>query len=256
MIKISHEIPKTLFEVHDLINDYPYVLAHLLMKGTEYYDKDYDEFYVNKLKEAEYSILDNSCYELGYPIDSFVLHSIGEKYKPSHIVIPDVYQDMKGTIESTFNYINQYKSKSTPKFLAVIQGTNINEYKQCFDVFYNEPSIDIIGINFKTLSDGCDRFVFLNFIHSCNKKGKKIHLLGCSDVDEFMKYSNDLKTMIHSVDTSAPITHGWTMNSFNNTKNQFEKPSGKIADNLDIVLNENQLKTIYHNVKTFRSFIH
>ena len=35
---ISHEIPKALFDRHDEVSDYPYVLGHLLSLDTEYAD--------------------------------------------------------------------------------------------------------------------------------------------------------------------------------------------------------------------------
>ena len=94
---VSHEIPKQLFPSHDFISDYPYVLAHLLMEDTKHYDKEYAEFYKNKLKEEEYSILDNSCYELGDSIDYKILYELGEQYKPSHLILPDCLHEMQIT---------------------------------------------------------------------------------------------------------------------------------------------------------------
>jgi len=43
MSLISHEIPKQLFPIHDIINDYPYVLGHLLNL-----DKEYAAFFIRK----------------------------------------------------------------------------------------------------------------------------------------------------------------------------------------------------------------
>ncbi len=257
MIKVSHEIPIRLFPQHDFINDYPYALAHLLMKGTEHYESTYAKFYKAKLQTAEFSILDNSCYELGEPIDSHILYVLGEEYKPTHLVVPDMYQNMAGTVGSVFRYIEEYGQDSTPKFFAVVQGTTLEEYIECFDVFAKEPTIDIVGVNFKTLSDGKGRQDFLQHLIETGKdKMKKIHLLGCENASEFLEYSNEVMRIVHSVDTSAPIVHGWNLNKFTNEPFNYEKPDEKIAEHLFKTLNRQQRDMISHNVRMFRSFIH
>jgi len=257
MIKVSHEIPKMFFEAHDLINDYPYGLAHLLIEGGGHYDSTYADFYKVKMEEADFSILDNSCYELGYPIDSDILHALGEEYNPSHLVIPDVYQDMGGTMSSVRKYLEKYGAASTPKFFAVVQGTTLKEYVECFDYFCTENRIDIVGINFKTLSDGNGRKDFLEYLRRNSRlENKKLHLLGCQNASEFLEYDRNVMDYIHSVDTSAPIVHGWNMNKFTKEPFSFEKPAELIADNLDRDISEEELKCITHNVKMFRSYIH
>lgn len=256
MIKVSHEIPKALFDAHDFINDYPYVLAHLLMKDTEHYDAEYAAFYREKLKTVDYSILDNSCYELGAPIDEEILHRLGEEYLPTHLVIPDVYQNMEGTIKSARRYINKFGKVSYPDFFVVVQGTSMEEYLECYRFFLEQESIDIIGVNFKTLSDGTTRLDFLHEILEREDVSKKIHMLGCTTAYEFNELDDEMKEMVYSVDTSAPIVHGWHGNEFMLPPREYPKPEAKIADNLDIDLSLAQIKTIAHNVKMFRSFIH
>jgi len=257
MIKISHEIPVGLFPQHDFINDYPYALAHLLMAGTEHYESTYAKFYRAKLQTAEFSILDNSCYELGEPIDSHTLYMLGEEYKPTHIVVPDMYQNMAGTVASVFRHIKEYGKASTPKFFAVIQGVTMREYTECFDEFVKEESIDIIGVNFRTLSDGKSRQDFLKHLLDAGKFGlKKIHLLGCENASEFLEYDKEIMDKVHSVDTSAPIVHGWNLNQFTHTPFSYKKSNEKIAEHLFKNLSRQQYDMISHNVKMFRSYIH
>ena len=76
---ISHEIPKALFDRHDEVSDYPYVLGHLLSLDTEYAD-----FYKQKIERAEYSILDNSAFELGKSIPMEELYELGKEYLPTN----------------------------------------------------------------------------------------------------------------------------------------------------------------------------
>jgi hypothetical protein len=275
---ISHEIPKQLFPQHHFINDYPYLLAHLLMEGTSHYDKEYADFYLKVVKEYSYSILDNSAFELGDSIDCDILYEIGEKYKPSHIIIPDALQDADKTIERAISYINKYGKTSTPKLIGVVQGKTVEELKRIF-TFYNSLSyIDIIAVPFDLLSynDWAREMGFppaenkeavyewktqrphlLREILSEVKLTKKIHLLGCATPNEFSLYSSQqAKNYIHSIDTSAPIVYGWSHIPFANGKcveKDQVKPSAKLADNLDIKLNEEQVRLIAQNIRVFKS---
>ena len=251
MVLISHEIPKQLFPLHDLINDYPYCLAHLLMEETEYYDGEYAEFYKSKLRNNKFSIMDNSCYELEYPIDNHLLYQLGEEYSPSHIVIPDIYKDCYKTIDAVKKYTEKYGRISTPKFFAVVQGETMEEYNTCYNYYIANPYIDIIGVNFKM-----DRNEFLLRIFESRQNSfpKKIHLLGCENVTEFFDMDQKIKDNVYSVDTSAPIIHGWNGNQFQIDGCFDQKPPEKLAECLNIPLDQNQLEIIYSNIKQFRQY--
>jgi hypothetical protein len=256
-MKISHEIPKQLFPVHDLINDYPYVLAHLLSDKYEY-DQEYADFYRKKLQKSEFSILDNSAYELGQSIALDELHRLGEEYKPSHLVLPDVYGDYSKTMKLTSDYCMKYGEISTPKFFAVVQGQTWEEYQLCLLDYLDNSYIDVIALTFRVLKDGTTREVFLKEMlqrFRTRFQSKKIHFLGCGSVNEFIELHPSLKAEIYSVDTSAPIIHGWTGNEF--TKDGFvgEKPKDKLAECLDIKLDNYQLDIIYTNVAHFKNYV-
>jgi hypothetical protein len=143
---ISHEIPKTLFPYHDFISDYPYVLAHLLLEGTNHYDEEYTKFYEEKLKSAKYSILDNSLYELGDSIDYKLLYELGEKYKPTHLILPDKLHDREITMDRTMRYLVDFRKNSSPSFIGVIQGRNLNELFQMYYFYCSIPEIKIIAL--------------------------------------------------------------------------------------------------------------
>ena len=56
---ISHEVPIELFKYHGFINDYPYLLGHLLDSNSTSYNKEYADFYKDAISHFNYSILDN-----------------------------------------------------------------------------------------------------------------------------------------------------------------------------------------------------
>lgn len=287
MSLISHEIPKQLFKDHHLINDYPYLLAHLLLEKYETYDKEYADFYKKTVKEYDFSILDNSAFELGDSINMDDLYEAGELFKPSHIIIPDALHNIELTQERCIEYIAKYGKKSTPKFIAVLQGKDEKELISLYQFYSSLPQIDIVALPFdfyskeqvfdfyKNSPDIIKEKVELTYkmqrvrLVNCllqhygitegmtRKLPKKLHLLGCAIPTEFAHYTSQHLPSINSVDTSAPIIYGWNNNRFpkDSTSFSFDKPKEKLADNLGITLSEQQLQDIAYNVRQFKSYL-
>lgn len=260
-ILISHEIPKQLFPHHRFINDYPYLLGHLLSKKYNY-DEDYANFYKQEIGKYEFSILDNSGYELGEAIDSEVLYELGEEYKPTHIILPDVAFNRKETLQRTFDYIAKYGKKSTPKFIACIQGQGLKDFHEVYNLYEREKSIDLVGVSMCIIPrEEKDLFKRVEYIEDLVfEKGfleKKLHLLGCKHPNEFKYYKRGEKQFIHSIDTSAPIIYGWNGHRFGSTHLPINiaKPREKLADNLNIQLFDEDIAIIANNIKMMRSYI-
>ncbi len=252
---ISHEIPKSLFSEHDLLCEYPYLLAHLLSKKY-HYDEAYATFYKACVKRFDYSILDNSAYELKMPVETDVLVDVANEFKPSHIVIPDIFRDFKATTKSVEDNLPKLLTTNC-KMFAVIQGNTIQEMLDCYD-FYNQiPEIDVIGINYLKIpgSNNASRLDFFRILLQSRKITKKIHFLGCENPGEFKAYKLSELQYVHSIDTSSPIVNGWKGNRFTENGLECNKPIEIIADNLDIVLCQDQLNDIAHNFKTFRNYV-
>lgn len=258
-IKISHEIPKQLFPYHDLISDYPYVLGHLLNQ-----DKEYTEFYRQKLKVGSFSILDNSAFELGESIPMQELYELGKEFNPTHLVLPDRVNDYKQTMENAVKYLSDYIQDDL-KYIGVCQGETFDQIADCID-FYMEKGVDIIALPFDLVPDSDHltvRFRFLNWWYANRFNYKrsgmfKFHLLGCQNPVEFQlfKYHQDhIVRYIHSLDTSSPIVNGWVGNELGENGLISPKPKAKLADNLDIVLSPEQVDLIFKNVKTFKSYV-
>lgn len=264
MTLISHEIPKGLFPIHDLINDYPYVLAHLIG-----HDQEYTDFYVRKCKTANFSILDNSAFELGKSVDFEVLIEAAELVKPTHVVVPDWVNDCEKTIEFLNAFLlfleKRYGSlhKLPFKLITVIQGNNMGElYRSLNEITYWKkqcPAIDIVAMPFDTIP-GTDyhniRYIVFQHMKTVFKDNHlKVHLLGLQNYSEYQLYSKEDKELIQSVDSSAPIIYGWNNIRFGFGGTDVPKPKEKLADNLNIDLEESQIDAITHNVLQIRQII-
>jgi hypothetical protein len=251
---ISHEIPKQLFPLHDLISDYPYVLGHLLKL-----DKEYADFYKMKLKDAPYSILDNSAFELGSSIPMKELHDLGVEYKPTHLVLPDVVNDYSKTMSNAIMYMNDFKEEDQ-KYIGVCQGDTFEQIKDCIEL-YKKLGVDIIALPFDLIEKSDHVTVRYRFFEwYFNQPGVewnddiKFHLLGCQNPVEF-KLVGSYSRFIYSVDTSSPIINGWVGTELHQEHGLIgPKPKDKLADNLDITLDESQRKLIFKNIKTFKNY--
>lgn len=262
---ISHEIPKDLFPVHDLINDYPYVLAHLI--GV---DEEYTDFYKRKCAAAPYSILDNSAFELGKSVDFDTLLDAADLINPSHVIIPDWVNNSEKTIEYLHAFLDhlqkRYKNPASLPFklIAVIQGTNLAEiYSSLNAITYQRQrfckAIDTVAVPFDTLPN-TDYHNIRYIVFQCIKQVLEdnflqVHLLGLQNFSEYYLYSNSDKRLIRSVDTSAPIIYGWNGIKFEFGGTAVPKPSEKLADNLDIMLDGNQVEIITHNVQFIKRLL-
>lgn len=259
MIIISHEVPKQLFEASVYFNDYPYVLGHLLY-GEEF-DSAYVEFYKRQLKDNTFSIIDNSGYEKGSSIPNEILYKLGEEYQPSHIILPDVAFNKEETKKRSLEYIDQYSSKSTPKFIGVIQGQGIEDMFEMYDFYRNLP-ISLIAVSGCIVERGdINRLARADYVKALINRFHgdlpiKLHLLGCNHVNEFLHYRNESGN-IQSLDTSAPIIYGWNNIEFTirGLDLDIKKPTELLANNLDRNLTGEQLSIISNNIRRFRKYV-
>lgn len=268
--QISHEIPKQLFKQHKFISEYPYLLCHLLDVNGKHYDKEYAEFYKNYINGCSYSILDNAAFELGDSYDSNILYQIGQEYKPTHLVLPDALHNADLTKERARDYINKFGPISIPKFIGVVQGKSYEEFVDMYKFYFSLPQVEIIALPFDLFTEEqynqlaypfgdykthrveiAQRFINDGIV----SKEKPLHLLGCATPREFTMYNSETRKYIKSVDTSAPIIYGWNKIKFDETgvSDSVSKPKDKLAENLDIKLDKEQLQIIGHNVKQFKT---
>ncbi len=125
-IKISHEVPLAVLPVSKTFNDYDYCLPHLL-------DKEYDYFayFEEAKKEGRYIIMDNSLHELGHAYETERLLHWVNYFKPNEFIVPDVWQDMQGSIDNAAEWAHIELPEETLK-VAVVQATCIEDAAECY----------------------------------------------------------------------------------------------------------------------------
>jgi len=257
-MKVSHEVPKTLFEKSRVFNDYPYVLGHLIKQ-----DSEYREFYKKELKRSDFSILDNSAFELGASIPFEELISVARELKPSHLILPDTVHDQETTLKDSIDFYSQFRDELrelgiTP--IGVVQGNSFRELYQCI-LTYTSASIYYIAIPFDCIKDSdysIIRFQFFKYL--LGKLGKtilselEIHFLGIQNPQELLLYTEEEKRFITSIDTSSPILHGIIGSRFTQYGSNQPKPKLKLADNLDISITEESEEIINYNINFFKQY--
>lgn len=195
-----------------LLNDVqPYSQYHLTLSHKIIYDRKYQKFYQERSKAGDYILLDNSAAEKhgrSIPLKDVVLAAI--LTKPSIVFLPDFMFDSVKTLEELENVILsphlRFMRRTLPntKIAAVVQGTDVEDWKMCFDVLNSLQGIDLLGIPMLTTHIFGSRWKALEAI---KKKVKKpCHLLGywkTAPLDEIMierQYD-----FITGVDTSKPV---------------------------------------------------
>ncbi len=224
-MKYSFELPIAYLKKCDEINDYHFILAHMLLK-----DKDYASFYKQSKK---YKILDNGCAELGKSIPTDELIKLTIDYKADVLVLPDIWMNGKSTLiesEKALKDIKEHFPKEYEKlrFMFVIQGNSINDFISCYSNFEGERYLDskfnkiIYGLPYMTcakiiaplsptkrdddVTNARIRIIQqIDFIDD-GQDGNKypIHLLGAgfnfSQELSFMRHYKNIET----IDTSTP----------------------------------------------------
>lgn len=266
---ISHESPICLLEESRRYNDYDYCLVHLCEQIPAYYN-----FFKESLKRNRHVLLDNSIFELGVSFDPEKYARVIEDLRPTEYIIPDVLEDYQGTCDNLERWLKNYKDLPGRK-IAVIQGKNYEELKNCLKFIYNTQAIHKIGISFDYsyylsltthISDisKWERFcigrnIFLQKLeHDLTlPRNVKYHLLGCSLPQEFKLAGafGFTKYMFETVDTSSPVVHGIYNIKYDPKIGLSTKNSMKLADLINEPIDKEQRDAILYNIKIFKQFV-
>lgn len=257
-MKISHEVPVELFADSQYFNDYPYVLGHLIKLNP-----DYKEFYKDQLETADFSILDNSAFELGKSIPFDELMSVARELKPTHLVLPDTVHDMTKTLIDSLDFLHIFGRELDRlgiEPIAVVQGDTFGELYNCIKK-YIDAGITYIAIPFDCIKDedySQVRFKFFRYLIEKMSTSQlallDFHFLGIQNPQEMLLYNQSEKELITSIDSSSPILHGVAGNSYKEWGVAEQKPKMKLADNLDIELSNEQQEVIENNIHFFRQY--
>lgn len=283
MVRINSELPATLLENNVELNEYDFVLYHLLLKS-----KKYNEYFTNLRTEhpERLMILDNSSYEFYISKKKFKIGDFVEcvkKLRPDFYILPDTLMRMDKTLEDSIDFHRTYGPaiyistgrKSQP--LAVIQGNSPEELIKCLKM-YKRYSIYNIAIPFhnsfykdlkvdadikKAFCDWHDvkspsedmkyamgRVQFLRNNADAFKFCEHIHILGSHDPYEKVFIDKMFPNKSLTMDTGYPVKiaiNGWELGK------TADKPEIILDEFLDQPLDPSIIELIKNNVKTFKN---
>ena len=271
MKKLFHEMPLNMLlnGYEDQLTDGHYALVHLYEESVPYFSHT-----LKTLEQGREVILDNSIFELEKAFDAdrfaYWIEQIASRVGAARVdekliyIIPDVLDNMEGTIASAQKFLDKYRNKLPGKKMAVAQGKTYAELIQC----YHELStlgMDRIGISFNCEAyngeDSGDKLrnwckgrislisMLMEEYNYCLPT--PVHLLGCSLPQEFKAYKAN--KFVESIDTSNPVVHGLYRIPYL-ADGLDSKLSIKLVDLFYRVPDDAELATIEYNCKIFRSF--
>jgi hypothetical protein len=259
-MKISHEVPLCLLEDSLWFNDYQYCLPHLLDQSQEYKD-----FFIKAKENNVYIIMDNSLHELGHAYDSERLLYWINELKPNEFIVPDVWQDMKGSINNAREWSKIDLPEEVTK-VAVVQAMNLSEAMTCYQ-YYRDLGYTKIAFSYGAsyyselnnhpnpdLAKALGRIYVINHLYKIKliKDDHRVHLLGCASPFEFSLYKNT--KYIESIDTSNPIMATLDGIKYNNSLN-INKPISNMNDNFYITPDKIDYDLLNYNIEMFRKFL-
>jgi hypothetical protein len=258
-MKISHEVPISLFEYNYGWSDYDYCLPVFMDKYP-----DYRQYFLDSRERGRFIIMDKSLFE-GY---SHTIEDLKENInliEPDIFIVPDEWNNKAMTAKNAKHWI-QYELPERTNLMVVMQGTTVGEihqlYQQCVDMGYTHFAFNHSSVVYHELcptenliaNQAVGRVLLLENMKHENliKPHHYIHLLGCSVPQEFTHYrDNWAPGIINSVDTSNPIICGALGIRYNEV-GMLTKPLNKIEEFMESNLEDN-LEDIKYNIQRFRN---
>ena len=258
-MKISHELPLSLFPYSMDWNDYEYCLPHLIDKHEEY-----RQFFLDSSERGRFIIMDNGLFEGVTHTTQDLLEKI-DLIQPNIFIAPDEWNNRTITARNAKHW-TQYKLPFKTKLMVVLQGKTVNEihtlYQQCVDLGYTHFAFNHSSVVYQELggsenplaNQSVGRVMLIQYLLTQNviKDYHYIHLLGASTPQEFTYYRDTHPTLINSVDTSNPIICG-ALGTRYSEMGLLTKPSNKIEEFMEQNL-EDKLEDIIFNVSAFKKF--
>jgi len=269
MVKFSFEVPIAYLEKFDKVNDYHFILAHILMN-----DNKYAQFY---RKSSKFKILDNGAFELTKSINFKVLCDLAIDFKVDVLVLPDTLMSKDDTLKKSLqalDYIVKRDMISKLDVMFVPQGRTLVEFITCIHDFIIQAPLPetylyskvILGLPYMTCAKICS-FISPKFprrdddatnarIYIIQKYKElrkfRIHLLGAGE-----NMTQEISFMRHypnvmSVDTSTPFI--LARNGIKLDKYGLYTRSSEQRLNFYEVFDECVLNLAIHNAKVIKRF--
>lgn len=183
--------------------------------------------------------------------------------------MPDVLEDIDGTIKNWINWKKKYNDLRGNK-IGVVQGKTEQEIVDCYKFFIAEADVVAISFDYSwyekefpneknkyySWMKGRQRLIDILIDEKLVNYNKPHHLLGCGLPQEFAYYKDEKYSFIDTIDTSNPIIHGIKGIDYEEVDGVFElqtKESTKMFTLLDEEV-ENLDKVVY-NIMKFRANI-
>lgn len=279
MIKTNCELPVGLFDKNIELNDFDFILYHLLS------NKKYKEYYSN-LPKDRMTILDTSAYEFYIKKKKFKAEDYIQAIKtlkPNFFLLPDTLMRMEKTIEDSVDFHRRYSPeiytstgrKSLP--MGVLQGNSPEELIKCiklyrmqciYDVavpfhnsFYKEIKADKDirekflkfhggGSASEDMKYAMGRVQFLRQNAESFKYANHIHILGSHDPYEKVFYDKIFPGKELTMDTGYPVKIAITGWELGKTKN---KPDIILDEFLEEPIDPTVEELILNNIRIFKS---
>jgi hypothetical protein len=270
-VKIAHEAPIDILHKIAPITDYSYALVHLFETHPQYH-----QFFKNQLSQGREVILDNSIFELGEAFDTEKYAECIVELQPTEYIIPDVLEDVNGTVEKAEQWFREYKDLPGKK-IGVVQGKSYGELRACYKILHR-LGVDKIAISFDylyyqdrlqyhmELTEEIDRQMQLmlwatgrpallrEFLRAgVIDTNMPHHLLGCSLPQEFKQYTGSRWDWIESLDTSNPVVAGIHFIEYDDDNGLSNKPSMKLFELIDHKVTAAEFNRIVGNIAKFRA---
>jgi hypothetical protein len=187
------------------------MLPHLVAESAAY-----EYTYQRHCQDSrQFVILDNGAAE-GVTFPSSGLLDMALSFGVDEVVIPDTIKDIDATISKADRFLQEaflLREPILPRFMFVIQGKNVAEFKEAILWASRLVSIDTIGIPRHAIQT-CDDFNVRGKLADYAMElapGKSVHLLGTSGKN--ITELRDIKwpQNVRSVDTSAPFNYAYEL---------------------------------------------
>lgn len=249
-IKYQHLIPEHA--------DFHLILAHLLD------DKDYVDFYKQKIKRGDTVILDNSAFEFKRALSAEEIFRFIDNsgIEPTYVVAPDYpFQEWQVTMESTLKFIEQVKDRPY-KVMAVPQSKrgDVQGWSVCYDLMVHNPNIAVIGMSIlgipnafcemtRTEDIAFNRIFATKYLLDTNGNNPKKwhHYLGLGGGPREIVMQRQLG-LIDSCDSSSVFWHGYLDTRFDNSIWGLKRGKSSIEVDFHAPYMESSAKTIQYNI--------
>lgn len=256
-IKYQHLIPESA--------DFHLILAHLLD------NKEYVDFYKEKIKRGDTVILDNSAFEFKRALSAEEIFGFIDRsgIEPTYVVAPDYpFQEWQVTMESTLKFIEEVKDKPY-KVMAVPQSKkgDVDGWVTCYDLMVTHPSIHVIGMSILGIPNafckmtGTDDIAFNRIFatkylleRKHNHPTKWHHYLGLGGGPREILIQRQLGLM-DSNDSSSPFWHGCMNTRFDESIWGLQYGKSKKEVNFDFEYLPGNAEVIKYNIDYMENVI-